>query len=209
MHVIAHQSIEELTRKLRRKFYAQIKDRLRAVVAGMQRQSSVEIAKRLEVGDRCIRSWIKRWNAQGESGLWDRPRSGQPKKLTHEQTQTLVSWLEQGPPQEEGRARYRIKDLQQTIQDTMAVSFSFSGLRDLVARLGYRLLRARPRHEKNDPVKIAAWKEQTPLGSRLSKSSILTKKSRSFSKMKPAMDKKEVPNGFGPSVARDRYVSNR
>jgi transposase len=49
------------------------------------------IATRLELTPECVRTWLKRFNAQGLAGLADRPRSGRPVVYTPEQVSLIIT----------------------------------------------------------------------------------------------------------------------
>ncbi len=191
MHVIAHESIEILKQKLRRKAYAEIKDRLHAILEALEGNSAAGIAKGLRVGTGSIKRWVRRYNQEGEKGLWEKPRPGQPQKLTQEQQRELFEKVERGPSLEEGRSRYRLVDLCAWVFERFCVSMKKGGMQNLLFRNGYRVLRARPVHEKNNKEAMEIWKKEAPLLSKRSKPSIKTRKSRSSFKMRPDTDKRE------------------
>lgn len=192
MKVIAHESAETLLTKARHKAYAEIKDRLRAVAEALKGVSALKIAQRLFVGQRSVKRWVKRFNEEGEAGLWDKARPGQPQKLTKEQQQELFEKVERGPSLEEGRSRYRLVDLCAWVLERFHVAMKKGGMQNLLFRNNYRVLRARPVHEKNDKEKMEIWKKEAPLLSKKSKTSIKTRKSRSSFKMRQDTDKKGV-----------------
>ena len=103
MHVMAHESTEVLLQKLKRKAYLAIKDRLRAIVEGLLGSSALTIAQKLRVGERSVKRWVKRWNEQGEAGLWDLPRPGQPQRLKREQQEMLLGRGKKGPADQGAR----------------------------------------------------------------------------------------------------------
>ena len=155
MTVDLREAPEELLRKIHIKRYAPIKDRLRSVLLAAQKKSARAIGEMLGYARSSIERWVTRYQQGGEDALWDRPRPGQKKKLSAEQEEKVWSWVEQGPSSEEGRGRNRLEDIRRRIQEEMDVHLSLSWVQDLVVHRGcYRLLRARPVHEKNDK---ATW----------------------------------------------------
>lgn len=206
MQVIGHETSETLIKKARHKTYAVIKDRLRAVSEALKGTSAERIAHRLFVSTRSVTRWIQRWNQAGEEGLWDKPRPGQPQKLTVAQQTELFAHLERGPSEEEGRSRYRLIDLCAFVKERFGVLMKKGGMQNLLFRHGYRVLRARPVHAKNDTEVMEVWKKQAPLLSNRSKRNIPTKKSRSSSKMRRAMGKKEASIGCGQSAEQPPSV---
>lgn len=191
MHVIAHESIEILKQKLRRKAYAEIKDRLRVILEALEGSSATEIAERLRVGTGSVKRWVRRFNQEGEKGLWDLPRPGQPQKLTQEQQRELFEKVEQGPSLEEGRSRYRLVDLCAWVFERFSVSMKKGGMQNLLFRNGYRVLRTRPVHEKNNQEAMEIWVKEAPFLSKVSRKPIPNKKFKSSSRMRPDTDKRE------------------
>ncbi|MCA1628633.1 MAG: helix-turn-helix domain-containing protein [Acidobacteria bacterium] len=49
------------------------------------------IAARLEVAAKTVRTWLKRFNADGVDGLRDRPRAGRPTTFTPEQISEVIA----------------------------------------------------------------------------------------------------------------------
>jgi len=192
MKVIAHETVPALLTKIRLKAYAPIKDRLRAVVSALKGVCAAALANRLEVAPSSVKRWVKRWNEEAEVGLWDKPRPGQPKRLTAVQQALLFQKVEQGPPKTQERGRYRLVDLCGFVKESFGVLMKKGGMQDLLHRNGYRLLRARPVHEKNEKQKMEIWVKEAPLLSKKSRRLTRKKKSKSFSKMRPDMDKKEA-----------------
>lgn len=57
------------------------------------------IAERLGIGQDVVRQWLKRFNAEGLSGLRDRPRSGRPTTYTPEQVGEMIAAALTAPQQ--------------------------------------------------------------------------------------------------------------
>jgi transposase len=49
------------------------------------------LAERLQVAEKVVRLWLKRFNAEGLAGLEDRPRSGRPATYTPEQIGEVIA----------------------------------------------------------------------------------------------------------------------
>lgn len=65
------------TRDVRLRTRAQI-----VLLAGEQRLTAPAIARIVRESDQTVRTWLKRWLAEGVEGLQDRPMPGGPTKIT-------------------------------------------------------------------------------------------------------------------------------
>lgn len=62
------------------------------LICGLQDGDRVpQVAERLGLGADVVRSWLKRFNAEGVDGLRDRPRSGRPATYTPEQVGEVIA----------------------------------------------------------------------------------------------------------------------
>lgn len=71
-----------------------------------------------------------------------------------------------GPREGDGVCTLRGKDAVRILNGEFGVAYSLNGVYDLLHRLGFSCLSPRPRHEKNDPAAMEAFKERAPLLSR-------------------------------------------
>ena len=98
----------------------------------------------------CFRQWIHRYNDLGLEGLSDKKRPGRPTKLPPQETASLKEWIVQGPANDEGLSAYRGVEINAYIEKTYGISYSSSGLYDLLHRLGLSSLSPRPSNPKGD-----------------------------------------------------------
>lgn len=184
MHVAAHHSIEQLERLQDRAAKPAMVLKLRAIVLARQGWSATHIARALGKSVRTIQQWVGDYNREGLAGLTDR-RGGNHRYLTDEQEQRLREHLD--ALAEDPRAGVRhAGELLPYIQQHFGVSYALSGLYDLLHRLGYEWLMPRPRHEKNDPAKVEAFKKTPRRSSKTLPINTPASGSQSGSKMKPA-----------------------
>jgi transposase len=117
-----------------------------ARLAGMERQA--------------LRDAVVRYNAEGLSGLHDRPRSGPGERLNEGQQAVLISVILNGPDPERDRVRrWRVVDLRQVVEERFGVVYSESGMHALLKRLGIAWMSARPSHPRSDAKAQEAFKE--------------------------------------------------
>jgi transposase len=68
--------------------------RLKAVKGFQKGQPLAAIARRLGVSRQAVHKWYQLYCRAGLKGLYRRPRSGRPPKLTFEQERRLGAWLQ-------------------------------------------------------------------------------------------------------------------
>ena len=85
MQITRHDTKAALLRLSRLKEHSSFSDRIRAVAHYLGKKPASEIATKLDRSVAWVFKWLNRYNEEGFEGLKDRPRSGQPKKLTPEQ----------------------------------------------------------------------------------------------------------------------------
>jgi transposase len=190
MKVAKHDSIKTLKKEMRLKVNAEARDRIRAVIFAMKGHTAQDVAERMGYARSWVFKWVSRYSDEGWGGLWDRPRSGQPKKLTEEQQEEFEKIIQRGPLAEEKLARYRAKDFQRILRERFNAEYSLSGVKDLLHRLGYSSIKPRPKNPKNDPEEMALWKRKAPEFVKEVKKNISRKKSKYGSRMRVDLDRR-------------------
>jgi len=110
-----------------------------------------------------LRDWVHRFNEQGPEGLMDRKSTGRKSKLTTDQRATLKAIVTAGPePAIDGVVRWRCGDLVKLIKARFDVDYHVSSVERLLHSLGFSHVSARPRHPKQDPETIEAFKKTSP-----------------------------------------------
>jgi len=101
--------------------------------------------------------WVKRFNAEGIAGFYDRPRPGPSPKMPHDQIdQVLLS-----PPSGENFKQEAWTNLLlwHALKDNYGVEYSKGHLSRVVKQLEYRHIVPRTESVAADPDKQAAWRE--------------------------------------------------
>src|SRR5688572_32967953 len=107
-----------------------------------------------------LRDAVLRYNAEGPSGLHDRPRPGRPEGLTPGQQAALKAWVLRGPaPERDGVSAWRLVDICARAEEAYGVRYSGWGMSRLLGRLGLSRQKARPRHPQGSAVERAAFKK--------------------------------------------------
>ncbi len=124
-----------------------------AVQCGMDRQT--------------LRDWVHRYNDLGLAGLSSRTSPGPTPRLTPEQDAEMARLVREGPSlSEHGVVRWRRADLSQVIEARFGVRLAERSVGELLRRLGFRRLSARPRHTGHDAAAQQAHKKLCGVGRR-------------------------------------------
>ena len=182
--------VKLLERGVRVERDARLRERYRCVLLALRGFEAVPIGDKLGRSRRFVQYWVYRYRDHGLAGLTDRPRSGQPTRLPRADEDRLRARLDTEPRPQDGVCSLRGVDVVRILQEEFGVTYSLPGAYDLLHRLGYSYLRPRPQHRKNDPAAMQRWRQDAPLLSRKSGTSIPTRRSKSGSRTKPASGKK-------------------
>lgn len=188
MHVRHHHCVNELQRLQDHADRPAMVLKLRTIILARDGWTHQRIAAALGKSPRTIQQWIGDYNRSGLDGLRDRRKSNN-RYLAHDQEQRLREHLDTMADDPHDGVRYAA-DLIPMIEQHFGVTYSLSGLYDLLHRLGYSWLMPRPRHEKNDPQAVAAFKKTPRHLCNRSSSNTLAKRSKSGSRTKHALDNK-------------------
>jgi len=146
---------------------AKQRDRFRVVLLageglGQQKELSREqIAQVMGRSRQFVDAWVGRYRRQGLSGLYAKKQPGAEPKLTPEQQEELITWLERGPLEEEKLAAYNGPILKEKIQEHFGKLYSLNGVYALLHRLGYNDLMPRGHHPDTDPAVLEAFKKKS------------------------------------------------
>ena len=133
---------------------------LAAVYDGMSRAAAAKVGG---MDRQTLRDWAHRFNAEGPEGLTDRPRAGRPRRLTEVQMGELAEIVETGPdPAIDGVVRWRRIDLKRAIEERFGVIYSERTISDLLGRLSFSYISARPQHPRQDQRVLEGFKKTSP-----------------------------------------------
>jgi transposase len=111
--------------------------RLAAQAGGIERQT--------------LRDWVIRSNADGPTGLADRPRPGRQPRLTEAQRCEVAKGVEDGPDRKtDGVVRWRCADLGDRIAAKFDVQLDERSVGKLLKKLNFRSMSVRPLHPQSD-----------------------------------------------------------
>ena len=138
-----------------------VRQRLMAIKFISQGQTIPQVAKRMDISERPLRTWLHRFNQQGPAGLQDAPRSGQPPKLNTGQIEKFKHRIRQGVTEQDNVCSLRGKDLRKILQKEFNAQYSLGGTYFLLQRLGFSCLCPRSRHPQADVQAQEAFKKST------------------------------------------------
>jgi transposase len=137
-----------------------------AILDGMDREEAARIGG---MDRQTLRDWVHRFNAQGPDGLVNVKPPGRPSRLSDDQKEELCALVESGPdPDKDGVARWRCVDLKRVLGERFGVDLSEVRLGQVLRKLGFSHISARPRHPAQDAQAITAFKKTSPHWSRRS-----------------------------------------
>jgi transposase len=138
--------------------------RMLALALVLEGKSRAEAAQAAGMDRQTLRDWVHRYNAEGLAGLSDRQGATGPKRrLSPEQEGEVAEWVRRGPDlAEHGVVRWRRIDLARAIKAKFGVTLAERSVGDVLRRLGFRRLVARPRHPGHDAAAQASFGIPSP-----------------------------------------------
>jgi transposase len=135
--------------------------RLLAIANALEGLTRAEAARLAGMERQALRDAVIRYNAEGPSGLHDRPRAGRPEALTPGQQAALKAWVLRGPnPERDGVSAWRLVDIcAHADEEGDGVRYSGWGMSRLLRRLGLSRQTTRPRHPEGRAAERAAFKK--------------------------------------------------
>jgi transposase len=134
--------------------------RMLAIADALDGMKRCEAAEQAGMERQALRDAILAYNEDGLDGLYDRPRSGRPCKLTEPERKELVAIIRQGPDVKmEGFSAYTLEDLVRVVQEKFGVSYHPESLSKILKREKISRQKCRPYHPKTDPASREAFKK--------------------------------------------------
>ena len=157
----------DLRREAARAKDARASRRMLALALVLEGKSRTEAAETCGMDRQTLRDWVHRYNAEGLAGLMNRPLPGRKPLLNSDQMRELATIVETGPdPAIDGVVRWRRIDLCAVIERRFGVRFAERSMGDILRRLGFTRLSARPDHPQSDPEAQAVYKKLRRTGVR-------------------------------------------
>ena len=150
----------ELRRQARRESEGRVSARLIAIANALDGMDRASAARLAGMDRQTLRDWVHRYNAEGITGLCDRPKPGRTPKLTEGQMASLKAIVLAGPdPGVDQIGRWRVVDLCRYVEERWEVSYSETGMLRLLWSLDLSHRKTRPRHPQTDEKAQQAFKK--------------------------------------------------
>jgi transposase len=151
---------EELRRLGREQRSGRVASRMFAIANVMEGLSRAEAATHAGMERQCLRDWVHRFNAEGVSGLEDRPRKGRPRRMHAGIEKAFCERVDKGPDAKTDKlVRWRRVDLQAWLKSEHAINYHERSIGKILKRLGYSPVATRPVHPHNDPEAMETFKK--------------------------------------------------
>lgn len=148
----------ELRRLARREPDRAAAARMQAIAGALEGLTRAEAARLAGMERQALRDAVLRYNAEGLSGLHDRPRPGAKPRLDEAQRAALRQLVLDGPDVEAtGLSAWTLGELCREVEARWAVRYHEGHMSKLVRSLGLSRQKARPSHPKADPAARDAW----------------------------------------------------
>jgi len=120
-----------------------------------------EAARLAGMSDQSLRDAIKRFNAEGPAGLFDKPRSGRPRHLDATQEEAIKAAVLEGPDiEKDDLSSFTLEDIRNMIGERFGADYHINYMGRLMRRLGLSRQKTRPSHPKKDPTAEAVFKKR-------------------------------------------------
>jgi transposase len=120
------------------------------LLASEHKMIAPQIASIVRTNDQTVRTWIKRFNAEGIAGLYDHPRSGAPAKVTAAYRQRLVELVRRRPRAvEQPYSLWTLQRLADFLGEESGIRVSKVTVAQILADHGIVL--SRPQHKVSSP----------------------------------------------------------
>jgi transposase len=134
--------------------------RMLALANAMDGMSRTAAAQAAGIEKQSLCDAIKRFNAEGIAGLYDRPKGHRPARLDAAEQAELVQHILRGPDPERGEpSSWTLPDLCRFIESRFDKSLTPQSMSRVVRRLGLSRQKARPVHPKRDAEAAEAFKK--------------------------------------------------
>ncbi len=137
--------------------------RMLALALVLDGHNRTEAASLCGMDRQTLRDWVHRYNELGLAGLSSRIPAGPKPRLTRTQEAEVAAMVRAGPSlAEHGVVRWRRVDLSRVIETRFGVHLAERSVGDMLHRLGFRRLSARPRHIRHDADAQETHKKTSP-----------------------------------------------
>ncbi len=122
-----------------------------AVANALEGMSRAEAARPAGMERQALRDAVLRYNAEGLSGLYQRPKGRPPRRLTEGENAALAAVVLEGPdPERDGVCAWTRADSCRWLEAEFAKTYHPSSMTRVPRRLGFSRQKVRPAHPQGD-----------------------------------------------------------
>lgn len=158
--------LEELKKREKATKDAREKRRLMGIRLKLEGYPLKQIMEILPVSQSGLLAWVNAFNKEGFDGLKSRKRKGRARFLSGEQAEIVKGWLDAGPRDNHDCVFWTGGKLIKAIEEEFGITYSTSGIYELLKDLGYSRQVVKTTHHKCDPGKVEEFKKNFPQWSR-------------------------------------------
>ena len=148
---ITTEEITELDESYRRTKNVRVRTRAQMILLGAEEKiTAPQIAKIVRQDEQTVRRWIKRFNAEGVTGLSDEPKSGAPKQVTEAYRERLLIVVRRRPRSlDQSYSLWTLQRLVDFMAEETGLRFSTETVR-LILKAN-DIVTSRPQHKVSSP----------------------------------------------------------
>lgn len=148
---LSTEEITQLDELYRRTKIVRVRTRAQMILLGAEEKiTAPQIAKIVRQDEQTVRRWIKRFNAEGVTGLFDEPKSGAPSRVTENYRERLLIVVRRRPRSlEQPYSLWTLQRLVDIMAEETGLHFSTETVR-LILRANDIVI-SRPQHKISSP----------------------------------------------------------
>ena len=148
---VTTEEITQLDELYRRTKNVRIRTRVQMILLGAEeKKTAPQIAKIVRQDEQTVRRWIKRFNAEGITGLKDEPKSGAPKRVTTAYRERLLIIVRRRPRSlDQPYSLWTLQRLVDFMAEETGLRFSTETVR-LILKANDIII-SRPQHKVSSP----------------------------------------------------------
>jgi len=145
------EEFKELETLFRQTKDVRIRERTQIILlAAEQQMTAPQISTIVRRNDQTVRTWIRRFNAESISGLYDAPRSGAPAQVTPGYRNRLVEVVRQRPRAlDQPYSLWTLRRLADFMAEETGLRFSAVTVSRILAK--HDIVMSRPQHKVSSP----------------------------------------------------------
>ena len=133
--------------------------RLQAIISSA-RYSVTVVAPVMGVHRSTVFKWIKEYSEQGTEGLIDKPKGHNPSKLSAQQKEQIIGWLDEGKNADGEAVHWTLAWLIDEVERVFGIRVGKTPLWLFIRKSGFRQKVPRPVHAMSDPLAQDAFKKK-------------------------------------------------